>query len=109
MFGLVKKQVASCLLKVVFAWKEMLTGNGTTHCKFCSRSTLRAHSHCAFFLIATAIPLIATNGLHGTQWKCSHYATVTTSPTPIQPIMSKSKSQSQIAQCERALNKLIFS
>ena len=58
---------------------------------------------CDFFLIATAIPLIATNGFHRTQWKCSHYATMTTSPTPIQPIMSKNKSQSQIAQCERAL------
>ena len=35
-----------------------------------------------FFLIATAIPLIATNGLYRTQWRCSHYATATTSPTP---------------------------
>ena len=56
-----------------------------------------------FFLIATAIPLITTNGLYTTQWKCSHYATATTSPTPIQPIMSKNKSQSQIAKCEQAL------
>ena len=31
------------------------------------------------------------------------YATVTTLPTPTQPIMSKNKSQSQIAQCEWAL------
>ena len=65
---------------------------------------VRAHSHCAFFLIATAILLIATNGLHRTQWNCSHYVTATTLPTPIQPIMSKNKSQSQIAQCEWALN-----
>ena len=57
-----------------------------------------------FFLIARAIPLIATNGLYGTQWKCSHCATATTSPTPIQSIMSKNKSQSQIAQCERTLS-----
>ena len=56
-----------------------------------------------FFLIATAIPSIARNGLHRTQWKCSHYATATTSPTPLQPIVIKNKSQSQIAQCERAL------
>ena len=56
-----------------------------------------------FFLIATAIPLITTNGLHRTQWKCSHYAIVTTSLTPIQPIMRKDKSLSQIAQCERPL------
>ena len=56
-----------------------------------------------YFLIATAIPLIATNGLHITQWKCSHYAPVTISPTAIQPIISENKSQSQIVQCERAL------
>ena len=61
-----------------------------------------AFTQCCF-LIATAIPLIATNGLQRTQCKCSHYATVTTSLTPMQPIMSKNKSQSQIAQCERAL------
>ena len=36
-----------------------------------------------FFLIATAIPLVATNGLHWTQLKCSHYATATKSPTPM--------------------------
>ena len=47
------------------------------------------------------------HGLHRTQWKCSHYATATTSPTPMQPIVSKNKSQSQIAQCERALNKVV--
>ena len=56
-----------------------------------------------FFLIATVILSIARNGLHRTQWKCSHYATATTSPTPMQPIVSKNESQSQIAQCERAL------
>ena len=36
-----------------------------------------------FFLIATAILSIARNGLHRTQWKCSDYATATTSPTPM--------------------------
>ena len=56
-----------------------------------------------FFLIATAIPHIATNGLYRTQWKCSHCATATTSPASIQPIVSKSKLQLRIAQCERAL------
>ena len=35
-----------------------------------------------FFLIATAILIIAANGLYRTHWKCSHYATATTSPTP---------------------------
>ena len=29
-------------------------------------------SHCEFFLISTAILLIATNGLYRTQWKCLH-------------------------------------
>ena len=61
----------------------------------------------AFFLMATAILHIETNGLYRThQWKCSHCATVTASPTPMQPIPSKNKSQSQsekIADCERAL------
>ena len=56
-----------------------------------------------FFLIATAIPSIAANGLHRTQWMCSHCANATTSPTPMQPIVSKNKSQPPIAQCERAL------
>ena len=47
---------------------------------------LRARSHCMiFFLIATAILLITTNGLYR----------ATASPTPIQPIISKSKSHSQ--------------
>ena len=56
-----------------------------------------------FFLIATAIPIIENNG----QWKCSHYTTVTTSPVPVQPIASKTKSQLQIAQGERALKQSI--
>ena len=56
-----------------------------------------------FFLIATAIPSIAKNGSHRTQLKCSYYATATTSPTPMQPIVSKNKLQSHITQCERAL------
>ena len=38
------------------------------------------------------------------QWKCSHYATATTSLTPAQSIMSKNKSQSQIAQYERTFD-----
>ena len=42
-----------------------------------------------FFLIATAILLITTNGLYRSKWKCSHFVTATTSPTPIQPIVSK--------------------
>ena len=62
------------------------------------------HSHCGiFFLIATVIPLIAANGWYSIDWKCSHYATVTTSPPPMQLIVSKTRSQSQIVQCERAL------
>ena len=44
---------------------------------------VKAHSHSAFLLIATSILLIATNGLYRTRWKCSHYTTVTTSPTPM--------------------------
>ena len=75
---------------------------------FCFRSVwvvLKEFTLYGFFLIATAIPHNATNGLYRTQWKCSHYVTVTTSPTPIQPIMSKNKSQSQIVQCERALKR----
>ena len=59
--------------------------------------TFRAHSHCVTFSIATAILLITTNGFYRTQWKWSHYATATTLPTPEQPIVSKTKSQSQIA------------
>ena len=54
-------------------------------------------SHCA---IVTAF----VNGLYRTQWKCSHYAFVTTSPAPMQFILSKNKLQPQseiIAQCER--------
>ena len=42
-----------------------------------------------FFLIASAILLIATNGLYRTQWKCSHCTTVTASPPPMQTIVSK--------------------
>ena len=57
-----------------------------------------------FFLIATAFLSIARNGLHRTKWKRSHYATAITSPIPMQSIVSKNKSQSQIAQCELALN-----
>ena len=60
-----------------------------------------------FFLIATAIPLVAANGLYRIQWKCSHHATVTTSPAPIQSIVSKNKSQSQIAQWERAFRNIL--
>ena len=49
-----------------------------------------------FFLIAIAIPFIATNGLYRTQWKCSHYVTATTSPVPVQPIVTKSNSLLQV-------------
>ena len=55
-----------------------------------------------FFLIATAIPLITTNGLYRTQWKCSHYVTRATLLTVVQLIVSKNRSQSQIAQCRRS-------
>ena len=54
-----------------------------------------------FFLIATAILLIVTNALYRIQWKCSHCVTATTSPSLTQLIVSKNKSQLQIAQCER--------
>ena len=70
--------------------------------------TLNAHSHCTFFLIATASPLIAINGLHRTQWKCLHYVTATISPAPVPPIVSKIRSQLKIAQCEQALKFLLF-
>ena len=63
----------------------------------------KARSHCAFFLISTAIHLIAANGLYRFQWKCSHCATTTTSPVPVQSNVRKNKSQLQIAQCERTL------
>ena len=49
---------------------------------------------CIFFLIATAILFIATNGLHRSQWMCSHIATVKTSPAPLQPIERRNKSYS---------------
>ena len=39
--------------------------------------------------IVTAILLIATNGLYRIQWKCSHYATATTSPILTQAIKAK--------------------
>ena len=68
-----------------------------TRSRFCLAVSFRVRSHCVFFLIATAINPIATNGLYRTQWKCSHYASATTSPDPTQPIVSKTKSQSQIA------------
>ena len=48
-----------------------------------------------FFVIATVILLIVTNGLYRTQWKYSHYVTAMTSPTPVLPIIRKNKSQSQ--------------
>ena len=51
------------------------------------------------FPVVTAIPLIATNGLHRPQWKCSHCATVTASPAPIQPIIIKK----QIAVANRTV------
>ena len=65
------------------------------------RSGIKACSHCA---IVTAIPLITTNMLHRTQWRCSYYATATTSSVPMQPIVSKNKSHSQIVLCEWVFN-----
>ena len=53
----------------------------------------------------TAIPLITTNGLYGTQWTCSQCTTVITSPASTQPIVNKNKLQLQIAQCEWILSK----
>ena len=55
-----------------------------------------------YFLITTVIPPITTDALCRTKRQCSYHATVTTSPTPIQPIVNKNKLQSQskkIAQC----------
>ena len=53
-----------------------------------------------------AIPLITTKRLHRIQLKslCSYYVSATTSPAHMQHIVSKNKSQSQIAQCERAFS-----
>ena len=65
-----------------------------------SMPRLNAHSHCT---IATATLLVTTNGLYRIQGKCSYCMTTTTSPTPMQPIISKNKAQSQIAQCEWTL------
>ena len=59
-----------------------------------------------FFLIATAILLIVTDGLHRTQWKCSHYATATTSP--IQPIINKNKLQSHFRKKLHSVKLLIL-
>ena len=42
--------------------------------------SLRSTYTVNFFLIATAIPLIATNGLSRTQWTCLHCATAINSP-----------------------------
>ena len=59
--------------------------------KNCGRHQKKAQCECTlglihtvrFFRIATVIPLIATNGLHRTQWKFSHYVTAIISPIPI--------------------------
>ena len=71
---------------------------------------VKADSRYAFFLIAIKILLIITNGFYMTERKCSHCATVTTSPSPIWPIVSKNKSQSQPekrTQCERVLTQKV--
>ena len=64
----------------------------------------KARSQCViFFRIATAILLIAADGLHSTQWKCSHHVTAPASPTPVYPMINKNKLQSQSEkneQCE---------
>ena len=46
---------------------------------------------------------IATTGLYRIQRKCSHCVTATSSPPPIQPIISNNKSPSKVTQCERVL------
>ena len=60
-----------------------------------SQVRVRAVHNVRVFLIATAIFLIGTNGLYRTQWKCSHYATATTSSSKLQ-----SQSEKKFAQCE---------
>ena len=96
-------------LKTTCAHKHVTTFSSLIVIKFIAQRLhwkfhcFKARSHCAFFPIANAIHLIATNGLYRTQWKCSHCATATTSPAPIQPFVRKNKSQLQIAQCERTL------
>ena len=74
----------------------------------CRNGVLRPVHTVRFFHIASAIPLLATNGLYGTQRKCSHYETVGTSPVPIQPIVSKNKSQLQVAQCKWTLKSFVL-
>ena len=101
----VTRSIISLLLH--FNWRKFTLVVGTSS-KWQSIAEkvghFRAHSHCAFFFLnETAIPLIAMNGLHRTQRKCSHCAIAKTSPVDIQPIVSKNKSQSQVAQCDRAL------
>ena len=59
------------------------------------RRALKGGSHSE---IATAIFLIATNGWYRIQSKCPQGAIATTAP--MQPIVSKSKSQSPVALCE---------
>ena len=49
-----------------------------------------------FFLVVTEIPLIATNGLYVYYSMEVFNATVKTLQAPMQPIVSKSKSQLQI-------------
>ena len=64
------------------------------------KSWLKVRSHCT---ITTLIPLVPTCELYRTQYKYSHFAAATTSTAPIQPIVGKNKSHSQISQCEQAL------
>ena len=60
---------------------------------------IKTCSHC---VIATAIFLMKINGLYGIQCKCSHGRVYTASQAPVQLIVSRNKSQSEIAACEWA-------
>ena len=53
----------------------------------------KARSH---YAIGIAIFLIATNGLYRFLWRCSQCPIATTSPSAVQHIVSKNKSQSEI-------------
>ena len=58
-----------------------------------------------FFLIAAAILLIVTNGLYRIQWKCSHCATVTTSPTPYVAHYKQETNRSRNQKKSHSVNK----
>ena len=61
---------------------------------------IRAHLHlCVFFSDCNYDSCYRNKWVARTQWKCSHYVTATTSPTPIQSTMSKN----QIAVANRTV------